>query len=62
MAERSTANYLAWFLAHDLNFAPFDELKSELDDIGDDEYMVLLASKQNHTNALFICDQEWDGT
>lgn len=62
MAIRCEDSYLPWLLAHDYNFAPFESLKSELYDIGDPDFMVLLASKQDHTNALFIFDQEWDGT
>lgn len=62
MATRCTDEYLPWLLAHDYNFSSFEALKSELYDIGDDKFMVLLASRQDSTNILFICDQQWEGT
>lgn len=59
LEHRCTNDYLPWLLAHDFNFAPFESLKSELDVLDDNEVMVLLASREEQTNALFIYNQAW---
>lgn len=57
---RCESDYLAWLLAHDFNFAPFDSIKSELYDLGDNKFMVSIASLDDPTGLLIIYDQAWE--
>lgn len=57
--ERWDPDYIPWGIAYDYNFLPDPEAMHELDDLGGDEYMLLLASHNVTSNALFIFDREW---
>ena len=59
MTTRCTPDYLPFLLAYDFNFLPDDEAKYELDDLGDDNWMILLASFTIPSNILFKYDHEW---
>ncbi|GAI21238.1 unnamed protein product [marine sediment metagenome] len=58
MARLCPDEYLPWLLAHDFNLAPFDSLKSELVELEEDEFSVLLASKRDSTNLLIKYEQD----
>lgn len=57
--ERCDPEYLPWFIAWDLNFLPDAEAMHELEDLGGDNYMILLASHNIQSNVLFKYDNEW---
>lgn len=58
MLYRGPDDYIPFLIAHDLNFAPFDALKSELYELEEEEFMVLLASKRDSTNILIKFEQD----
>ena len=57
---RCADNYLPWLLAYDFNFLPDADCKHELEDLGDDKFMVFLASHTINSKCLFIYDQDWE--
>jgi len=52
-------DYLPWLIAFDFNFAPYETLKSDVTDIGDDEMMVTVASQHDSVGILVVYDQAW---
>lgn len=57
--ERCTDAFVPWLLAWQQNWLPDVDAMHELEDIGDNKVMVLLASHTIVSNCLFIYDQEW---
>lgn len=51
--------YLPWLIAFDFNFAPMENLKSDVADVGGDERMVTIASQHESVGILVIYDQGW---
>lgn len=57
--ERCTDAFVPWLLAWQQNWLPDVDCMHEVQDIGNDKLMVLLASHTIVSNCLFVYDQEW---
>lgn len=57
---RCVPNYLPWLLAWDQNWLPDPDCKHELEDLGGDEYMIVLGSHGAVDSKMLIkYDNDW---